>query len=771
MALSLLTHRIHRPVWLPLAIVLSLASGSTALYAQTKASKASDAIRQPEGQGVETTADSMDFDQKTNMIVARGHVVMTYGKIKLYADQAQINTETKQAHARGNVHLRHGYREWNLEELDYNFATGAMKAGRGRAQLDEHVYVQGDSMESEDKKRFILKNSYLTTSDYDQPGWRLRCGTVVAYPGNRLSLRHMVIYAGDIPLFYFPYMVVPLDDWDISSGTQVQIGSKSNWGFFVLNSYTTRISEDVRPTYRLDYRTNRGLAGGLDLRYKADAGDSQDAETPGERPHPRVSGKIKGYYADDKKIRDSGPVEVVKSAGTVTEQIPPDRYQVRITQRADLNEEISSKLKINKLSDANFLEDFFEKEFQKDPQPDNFLEITKWSPNTTFSLMGRPQFNDFFTTTERLPEARFELKRQPIFGSPLFYESENSAARLYRKFAHSPVFEDYHTTRADSFHQILYPKQYFGWLNVTPRVGGRATFYDRSRFSSTEPSLVRGVWNAGVDTSFKASRTWADVADKHWEINGLRHIIEPSVNYGFVSRPTRRPSELLQFDVDRSSFGVNRDLVPIDFPQYTGIDSIDKRNVFRPTMRQRLQTRRDGSSWDLAELLIYQDILADKTDDESMFSDLFGEFTTKPVRWLSLGWVGRYDYDGDRLRESTTTASVFRGKTWKIDASHSYFRGVGDHLGVGYAWALNENWTFRSTHRLDASTGTLFEQAYAVDRDLHAWILTLSVSQLRPVARDTDLRIWLSMTLKAFPEISVDSRNIGGSEVGGGGPK
>ena len=129
-----------------------------------------------------------------------------------------------------------------------------------------------------------------------------------------------------------------------------------------------------------------------------------------------------------------------------------------------------------------------------------------------------------------------------------------------------------------------------------------------------------------------------------------------------------------------------------------------------------------------------------------------------------MGWFGRYDYDSDRIRDSTSTATFLHNKTWKVGLSHSYFRGVGDQIGIDYAWSLNENWTFRSTHRLDPSNGSLFEQAYAIDRDLHSWILSLSVSQLHPLNRNSDLRIWLAMTLKAFPELTVDSIRIGGSE-------
>jgi len=716
----------------------------------------------PPAKSVQMTADSMDADKDGNAVL-RGNVVIMWDKITLLADKASMNQQTKQAHAEGNVRLRLGYKEWKADVLDYNFETGAVKAGKARAQLDNGIFFEGESMESEDRSRYILKNSYLTTSDYDDPGYRFKAGTIIVHPNNRVAFHDLVLFVGPIPVFYFPYLVWPLDDEEAggyNTGTQVQIGSKGNWGFFILNSYTTRASESIRPTWRLDYREQRGLAGGVDLRYKA-GGDPKAPHKPGEF-EPRVSGKIRAYYADDEKIRKSGDVEVVTSTAVLDERIAPERYQFRVSQRADLQEDIYSKLKADKLSDPNFREDFFEREFQHDPQPDNFFEFTKWSPNTTLSLMARPQVNDFYTTTERLPELRFDLKRQPLFGSSIFYEGENSAARLGKEFANNtPGFSDYQTTRVDSFHQILYPKQHFGWLNLVPRAGGRATFYDESPVSRYQPAVVRGVFNAGIEASFKLHRTWSDATDKEWEIDGLRHIIEPGVNYGFVMRPGHQPAELYQFDVARSSSGVAKNLAPIDFPQFTGVDSIDKRNVFRPAVRQRVQTRRDGATWDLAELLVYQDILADKVATETTFSDLFTEFSMKPVRWFALDWRGRYDYDHDQIRESTTASRFYHEKDWSFSLAHRYFREVGNEVGVGFSWAVNEDWTFRSDHRFDPSSFDLFEQAYAIDRDLHSWIATLSVSQLRPADRDSDLRIWFVFTLKAFPEATVDSTYIG----------
>jgi LPS-assembly protein len=716
---------------------------------------------------VQITADSMSGPDSAGLYSGQGHVTLAYGKIKLFADKATLDPNTKQTHAEGHVLLREGYKEWKSETLDYNFDTGAIKAGAARAELEHGMFFQGESMESKDRSHFILKNSYLTTSDYDKPGYRLKASSIDLYPQNRIVLHDLVLYVGSVPVFYFPILVWALDDDDydgFNSGTQIQIGSKGNWGFFVLNSYATRVSESFRPTYHLDYRDQKGLAGGVDVRMKA--GETYDPQDPEKSKEfePNFSGKLRTYFADDISLRHQQNVQVVTSTTTTTQDIKPERYQAKFVERADLREDVYEKLKINKLSDINFQEDFFEKEFQHDPQPDNFFEVTKWSPNTTLTLLARPQVNDFFTTTERLPEVRYDLKRQPILGGPFFYEGENSFASLSKEFSNlSPGLADYDANRLDTFHQILYPKQYFGWLSFVPRVGARATFYDKSP-APGEPSLVRTVFNTGFETSFKASRTWSNVKNKQWDIDGLRHIIEPSINYGFVTTPNHRPNELYQFDVQEPSSGITENLTPIDFPQYTGIDSIDKRNVIRPSIRQRLQTKRDGAAWDLAELLVYQDVVFDKAIGDNTPADLFAEFSAKPTKWLTLDWRGRYDENNDQIRESNTSATISHNKEWKLTLSHLYFRDQGNQLGGDFAWAINEDWTFRTQHRFDPSSGDLFEQSYAIDRDLHSWVATFTVSELRPLNQEPDLRFWFAFTLKAFPEVSFDSREIGGNQ-------
>ena len=175
------------------------------------------------------------------------------------------------------------------------------------------------------------------------------------------------------------------------------------------------------------------------------------------------------------------------------------------------------------------------------PIPDNVVAVTKKDPFYTLTATARFQANNFFDTTERLPDIALDIKRHALFGGPIFYEGETSFADLRLQFAKDSGFENYGTTRLDTFHQLLYPNTYFGWLSIVPRVGFRTTYYGDTRdlgktmftpdpnplvpdFLLPNPTLAnpiafggdtfRTVFNTGAEASFKVSRTWENVQSR-----------------------------------------------------------------------------------------------------------------------------------------------------------------------------------------------------------------------------------------------------------------
>ncbi len=102
--------------------------------------------------------------------------------------------------------------------------------------------------------------------------------------------------------------------------------------------------------------------------------------------------------------------------------------------------------------------------------------------------------------------------------------------RLFADTNDHVVSTNFEAARADTYHQITLPETLFGWLNVTPRVGGRFTYYSTATgpgASTDEQS--RGVFNTGAEVSAE-NRLWSDVHNNLLDIDGVRPGLLPSVS-------------------------------------------------------------------------------------------------------------------------------------------------------------------------------------------------------------------------------------------------
>ncbi|MBM3846125.1 MAG: LPS-assembly protein LptD, partial [Verrucomicrobia bacterium] len=514
-------------------------------------------------------------------------------------------------------------------------------------------------------------------------------------------------------------------------------GFRSKYGPFLLSSYHYGFSEKVEGILDMDYRQKRGFGYGPGLGYDLGRWGK------GEMRYYRAQDEDPGLDLNSNPIPDERQRGYLQHVGTPF---------TNLTVRAALRYQ----------SDQQFIRDYFEKEYRDNVQPSTFLEVQKSWRNWSLNVMGQGQVNDFHQTIERLPDVKFTGLRQQLGETPLFYESESSFGYFRRRYGTAGL-DGYGAMRADTFHQILLPKTYFNWLNVTPRVGSRGTHYGEvdgrgSPFNERD----RYVFNTGAEFSTKASRVWSGARNRFFEIDGLRHIVEPSLNYAFVPTPSRIPRELPQFDYEIPS----RRLLPINYPDYNAIDSVDSQNVVRMGLRNRLQTRRDGQSEDVVSWALYSDWRLHPKLGQGTYSDLYSDLDLAPFRWLELSSELRYSLDDGDWKEANHHATITPNNVWSVGVGHRYFRddpllGVdsGHNLfSTRFYYRLSENWGFRSVQHFEARDGTMEEQAYSVYRDFRSWTGVITF-RVREGWRNepTDYAVVVAFNFKASPRFKRGS--------------
>jgi LPS-assembly protein len=689
----------------------------------------------------------VEYDWKDGIATGTGGVLVKYEGAVLTAQKVVVHLESGEVVADGDVHIQ-GEQSWASQHIAYNFKTHQIEAKQFRTG-NSPIFAEGKGLYGDVTNRvYVSTNAMMTTDDVSQPLTKIRAKKLIIVPGKRLQAYHATLYVGDVPVFYFPYYARNLGPH--ANNFNFTPGYRSLYGPFILGNYTWWYDEQLDGKFHVDYRGKRGPGLGPDVNYNFGKW--------GE-------GTVKYYYTHD---QDSN----IDELGV---PIPENRQRVWFSYQSNPETNLYLKAMVRWESDLAVNRDFFEGEYVNNPQPSTYFDANKLWQNYSLDTYVQPRVNDWLQTVERLPDVRLTGYRQQLGVSPLYYESETSAG--YYKFAYAqnagingpPPGLDYEAGRADTFHQVLLPETAFGWLNVTPRVGGRLTAYsDASGPGATTEERSRAVFNTGTEVSFKASQLWPNIENDFFQVDGIRHIVEPSVNYTYVPNPSVAPDQLPQFDSELPSLR----LLPIEYPDYNSIDSIDSQNVIRWKLRNKLQTKRDDKVVNLINWDVYTDWLLNPNSSQTTFTDLYSDLGFRPRSWLTIESLVRYEINGDALRMSYTTITIQPTSAFSWKFGQYYLRndisssptalGEGNNAFTSViAYRLSENYGIRMGQYYEATTGKLLNQTYTFYRDMRSWTAALSLVFRNNSSGPQDYGFAFSFSLKAYPQFGVSSDSPG----------
>ena len=761
---------------------------------------------------------------------AKDNVVVTYGGDVLMADEVHFNPQSKEATAKGNVRLYMLGQIYRGDLLTYNFRTKKMLSEKFRF-LDGKMMVEGESIDSPELGHYDIAGGDYSTDNRETPGWKTKASSVSIYPGDKTIVENSVAYFGDVPFFYFPSLA--LYERDMGDSPDISFGSVSRLGMFVQGAYRFALTDKVKGEVNLDYYGRRGWAGGAALSYV----------TPGKNSdHPLTEVALRGWYINDRgyQIYEENAERPAASAPPRGRYYFPYKHNTTIMKGGNPIDKdrapdfdapsLSSRSRVNVLSDAYVTQDFFPAEYIQDQQPNTYADVMYQDPNFTVTANARTQINNLFQTQQQKPSAKIEFKRQFIPGTydkeellknpdgnpGLAYEGESSVDNLGTQWNQVANQTDYSALRYDTYHQLLYPRQYFNWLNLTPRAGIRGTVYTKSNLTTNgvaqntqtgptgnrqnlaDTSLFRYVFNFGFDASTKAYATWNEVKNKAWAIDGIRHVFEPFVQASYVPQPNVRPTEFAGYD-NRINTTESRTL---NSTLYNSVDSIDRLLIVRPGMMNRILTKRDGAPYELANWKIYTDYQPIRPDLTSLnFStvqapetvsssipQLYNVFNFMPVPWWT-GTVGATTAISGNGFNSLNLGSRWQAlPALELGLGYSYLDGFNyldalnnqDVTTTGAAqtslingsasYRLNESWFANAGVTYSVSPSLLQQVNVGLYRDIGAWILGGQVGNRQNNGAPSEFVALATLTLKAFPDLPLGfNQNPSSSGVGLGG--
>lgn len=693
----------------------------------------------------------MEYDLKNKTARGTNGVFIDYEGTVLIADSVFVNEVTGDAVADGSVRIQRDDQIWQGEHMTYNFITHQIISDQFRSGRPP-VFMAGEGLHgyvvSNQLEHAVSTNAIITTDDVRDPAIKIRATRMKIYPGQKLQAWDAVLYLDGVPVFYFPYYERNLGPH--ANNFNFVPGYRSLYGPYILGQYTWYLNDELSGMLHFDYREKRGPGVGPDIDY--------DLGRWGR-------GALSYYYTHDQN----------PTTNFVPGPVYNNRERLYFSYQAAPYTNVELHALARYQSDGGVNRDFFERDYRDNPQPNTFVEADKKLQNFSVDVLTQPRVDPFLETVERLPDVRITGFPQQLWHTPFYYETESSAGYYERLFADTNSFvisSNFAAGRADTFHQITMPETFFGWLNVVPRVGGRFTYYSTATGAgATTDELTRKVVNTGAEVSFKVSRLWQDVHCSLLDLDGLRHIVEPSVNYVYIPTPNATPNQIPQFDYLLPSLP----LLPIEFPEFNAIDSINGQNVIRYGLRNQLQTKRNGQLEDLLDWQLYADwnLKPQQSQDQQTFSDLYSDLLLRPRSWIRFESQTRFD-----LNNSATptfllhTLTLQPNDVWSWTIGHFYLRndfspsptalGQGDDaLMSAFFFRLNENWSARVVHQYDIRFGRLQEQYYSLYRDFRSWTaaITGGIRNDGP-GQPLDYSIGFTFSFKAMPKFGVGGDTV-----------
>ena len=382
--------------------------------------------------------------------------------------------------------------------------------------------------------RYWLQSNQVYFEDRQTPKQDLFSGTPLFDPQTgeaqiehhlHAKSRNNFVYAGGLPIFYWPSLETDLTRptfyvtrlgarKDNVFGSQFMI----DWDLYQLFGFREP-PVGTEWTLSTDYLSKRGPAAGTRFEY--------------ERNGIGLLPGSKRGFVDAWGIRDTGR----DNLGADRRMLVPsqkDRGRLLWQHRQELPGGFRLQAELGWISDSNFLEQYFENEWDLNKDEATGFELKRLRENRELRLSGAFRLNDFFTVPEWLPRLDHYVTGHSLFGDHLTWYAHSQVGYGRLRTAEPPTDPTDAATfqplawevpakgvRAASRQELDFPMQ-LGWFKVVPYGLGEAAYWQED-INRNETARFYG--QLGVRANLPIWSVDPAYQDTLWNLNGLAHKI------------------------------------------------------------------------------------------------------------------------------------------------------------------------------------------------------------------------------------------------------
>ena len=373
-----------------------------------RAEAASSSIRVPGGGQLLLRSANLVRDFNEGTLELTGGVQIIYNGQYVSCDSAIVNEKTQEMSLQGNVVFSstQAYMEGDSAVVNYKTNTGTfinafVKSGQ--------VIFEGKVVRKTGEKNYEAENGSFTACDTCPPAWTFSGTKLNAELGGYATIKNSILHIANFPVFWLPYLVVPLKS-ERQSGFLVPQFEFTSKNFAVGIPYFWAIDRSQDAMFTVKSYTQRGFKGLANYRYMLD---------------DKSEGELNFGF-----IRDQTFVNDYQAIGIDVGQ-KQNRFFLTYDQKYDLPYGFYQKTKLAAASDLRYPRDFpLEMAGQGDPALENRVSLTRNTEATHASVDVDYYINQLKTdptssnsdAVHRWPELKYSVRDTPIGDTGLLYK-------------------------------------------------------------------------------------------------------------------------------------------------------------------------------------------------------------------------------------------------------------------------------------------------------------------------------------------------------------
>jgi len=610
-------------------------------------------------------ADHMKQNFKKEIIWIWGNVKIRMENKFIQADKVKINNKTGLGLAKGNVKIKNddGTR-LKAKISQFNIKNQKGKIFQIRGRLGKRYYIKGGELTRLSAKHYKAKSVSLTTCTGKLPDWLFEAKSMDIIKGDRAVFTGGVLKIRDIPILYIPAGYLPMDQTRKSGFLFPSFGNSDIDGTTLNNEYYWAIDDHSDATFKLGYRSKRGVTPGIEYRYT---------------PSQTTKGFVTGTVVDDKITGET----FWKVDAQHNQDLP---HGFKFNGKLDLegkefnktfNDNINLRNRRNSLSYATA---------RKTWGSGSLEVLTRFRDSTDIT-------SD--QTLGELPQITYKEQRQQIGDSQYYFNQDTLFTSFITDLNSDPDIDDNFSVQRLDFHpQLTRIINIAPWLSLTPTIGVRETLYSNGQnntgfFSRESLDLTSTLKGPTFEKVFET---------KNKLIPRLKHLVEPRLIFSYIP------------DLDK---GDKEKIQPFD-----AIDSLNPRSLLTYSITQRLFQKEANGKGDFNTRESLRFIMSQSYDfreasrvgtpdnPSEPFSDIRFDVDSRLADPLLLNFDSTYDIN-DRVLKQFNLQLGFRPMEALTLYFERRFTRRGDVTSMATLdWDFLKGWNFKASTRLDEKTAT-----------------------------------------------------------------